>query len=80
MSIFDIVNAALHMVVDVIPYYEWGNGPDDSTPFPERVAGPESGGKITTQIRNLFLTEDSIEKEQKEIDEFFQKYRKIIKD
>ena len=40
----------------------------------------ESGGKITSQIRNLFLTEDSIEKEQKEIDKFFQKYRKIIKD
>ena len=79
-NLFDIVNAALHMVVDVIPYYEWGNGPDDLTPFPERVAGPESGGKITSQIRNLFLTEDSIEKEQKEIDEFFQKYRKIIKD
>lgn len=29
-----------HLALDVIPYWLWGNSPDDSTPFVARVLGP----------------------------------------
>lgn len=32
-----------HFVKDVIPYYLWGNSPDDPTSFWERVSGTYSG-------------------------------------
>ena len=32
-----------HFIKDVIPYYIWGNSPDDPTSFWERVTGTYSG-------------------------------------
>jgi hypothetical protein len=29
-----------HVVVDVLPYWMWGNSPDDPTPVWNRVFGP----------------------------------------
>ena len=37
----DIIDDFLHFVVDVITYYRWGNAEKDTTPFLDRVAGPD---------------------------------------
>ena len=52
-DIFDIVNRVLHLIFDVIPYYRWGNDENDSTPFLDRVTGPELGPKLYSKIKNF---------------------------
>ena len=36
----------LHIFVDVIPYYRWGNGEKDTTRVGSRILGPENGKPI----------------------------------
>ncbi|WP_169787093.1 RHS repeat-associated core domain-containing protein [Hyalangium minutum] len=38
--------SALHLLLDVVPYYFWGNSPDDPTPFPDRVLGPRGAKEL----------------------------------
>ena len=75
-DIFDVVDNILHMIVDVMPYYEWGNEENDTTPFLDRVAGPDLGPKLDSTIKKIFSPEDPFENIQKNIDEMFKKYRK----
>lgn len=75
-DIFDVVDNILHMIVDVMPYYEWGNEENDTTPFLDRVAGPDLGPKLDSAIKKIFSPEDPFENIQKNIDEIFKKYRK----
>ena len=75
-DIFDVVDNILHMIVDVMPYYEWGNEENDTTPFLDRVAGPDLGPKLDSAIKKIFSPEDPFENIQKNIDEMFKKYRK----
>ena len=39
----DLINAFLHIVFDVVPYYRWGNDEKDSTSLGNRLLGPENG-------------------------------------
>jgi len=39
----DGFEGALHIAVDVLPYYKWGNDKDDTTPVENRIFGPEYG-------------------------------------
>ena len=75
-DIFDVVDNILHMIVDVMPYYEWGNEENDTTPFLDRVAGPDLGPKLDSAIKKIFSPEDPFENIQINIDEMFKKYRK----
>ncbi len=42
-SIEDYKNTLLHGVVDVVPYYLWGNAQNDTTSVGNRLLGPENG-------------------------------------
>ncbi len=46
-----IVNNAGHMVFDVVPYFVWGNAPDDSTTAIRRIG---TGGYIEKQNENNY--------------------------
>ena len=64
------------MIVDVMPYYEWGNEENDTTPFLDRVAGPELDPELYSKIKNFYQPADPWENIQKKFDKFVKKYSK----
>ena len=54
-----------HIILDILPYYLWGNSPDDTTSFYDRVFGPYWGRKL----RNYPYPENFLEDMEKELDE-----------
>ena len=64
-----------HIFLDILPYYLWGNSPDDTTSFYDRVFGPYWGRKL----RNYPYPENFLEDMEKELDEILKKYRKYQK-
>lgn len=44
-----------HIWKDVLPYWLWGNSPDDNTPWTNRVFGPETGASLNLRLQMLNL-------------------------
>ena len=42
-----------HVWNDVLPYYIWGNSSNDTTPFEDRVLGPEIGLSIRFSLEEI---------------------------
>ena len=65
----DLINAFLHIVFDVLPYYQWGNDKNDPIPTEDRMLGPE-GGKW---LRNHPVPENFFENLSKDLDEILKR-------
>ena len=58
-----------HILVDVLPYYQWGNDKNDPIPTEDRILGPE-GGKW---LRNHPVPENFFENLSKDLDEILKR-------
>ena len=65
----DGLEGIFHILVDVLPYYQWGNDKNDPIPTEDRILGPE-GGKW---LRNHPIPENFFENLSKDLDEILKR-------
>ena len=54
----NLYNDFFHGVFDVIPYYKWGNSPEDKTPVLDRMVGPKVATILSLCLKILEIFDD----------------------
>lgn len=53
----DGLEGIFHILVDVLPYYQWGNDKNDTIPAEDRILGPEGGKRYRDGTLGEYILE-----------------------